>query len=140
MGAAIGKLLKMAGAEGVVFFSTELQIVPTANVRWDEYEDVFGYFKVQIKIEFQLGVRIRWRNYAEIWASGYVETTISFPEWVVFRDEPLTVKTKGELQIGFKGGGWGDIWGWKKSVEFNYRPANWKFNIGERWLKMAPKP
>lgn len=140
MGAVLGKFLKWLGAEGVVYFSAEVQIVPTAAIKFDEYEEVVGYAKVAIKVEFQLGVRIRWSDVAELWAAGYVETTLESPEWRTTRDHPLSVKVKGDVQLGFKGGAWGDVWGWKKAVEFNYKPPHWKHKMGERWLSFIPMP
>jgi hypothetical protein len=134
MGALLARILKYFGAEGVVFVSAEVAINPTGSITINEYDEFGGYLKATVKITLELGVRIRWGDTAEIWASAYVETTIDFPSWRMSAIFIPEIKAVGKVQLGFKGGAWADIWGWRKSVDFNYKPPNWSWNLGEVWL------
>lgn len=138
MGAAVNFFISAVGLEGYVYVSGEIafQIV-NMSFKFDEYEEAYCSASISVKIELQIGCKIRWKDIAEVSCCGYVETTITFPEFRTLKEHPVQAKYKGEVQLGIKGGGWADIWGWKKSVEFNYRPPDWKYKLGEGWMMVA---
>jgi hypothetical protein len=138
MGATVNFFISAIGLEGQVYVSGEIafQIV-NMSFKFDEYEEAYCSANISVKIVLEIGCKIRWKDIAEVSCSGYVETTITFPEFRTVKEHPLEAKYKGEVQLGIKGGGWGDIWGWKKSVEFNYKPPDWKYKLGDGWMCVA---
>ena len=138
MGAAVNLFISAIGLEGQVYVSGEIafQIV-NMSFKFDEYEEAYCSANISVKIVLEIGCKIRWKDIAEISCSGYVETTITFPEFRTVKEHPLEAKYKGEVQLGVKGGGWGDIWGWKKSIDFNYKPPDWKYKLGDGWMCVA---
>jgi Domain of unknown function (DUF4150) len=132
MGAVANTFLYCFGFEGDAYLSLEISVIPKVEGKWTEYDEwSIGDFSIKIKVKVEIGVRVRWRDIGEIYASGYAECSIDFSDPKLYKDKLFDFKYKGELQVGVKAGGYASWWGFTKSFEFDYKPPDWKYALGE---------
>lgn len=132
MGGVANVFLNAFGFEGNAYLAVIFSVNPRVSARWTEYnEPTINLFQVTLKFEFQLGVRVRFRDIAEIYANGYLEVSIEFTEPKLAAGYLFKFKGKGTLQPGVKAGGYASWWGFSKSFEFNYKPPEWKRTLAE---------
>lgn len=125
-------ILNAIGVEGNAFIAIIFSVNPRVAGRWTEYNEPFiNLFNVAFKFEFQLGVRVRYRDIAEVYANGYIEVSIEFGEPRLATGYLFKFKGKGTLQLGVKAGGYASWWGFSKSFQIDYKPPEWKRVLAE---------
>jgi uncharacterized protein DUF4150 len=130
MGGAANVFLNVMGVEGDAFFKVSLGVVPKMAGSWNEYNEwAIEGFSVEMKLKFEVGVKVKFGDWAEIKVTAYATFTVTAKDPECLKEYLIQFTIEGDLQLGIKGGATVNIWGWSKSYEFDYKPPDWKYSL-----------